>query len=210
MSGMPVYVAVRITNHSAHSVSDIVVELLRRQHTFLRRSDEQEGTSLIPLTSSCTVSAHTSAEKSLEWYLPVQPGKSEEATLVLQAPKDQWSIRNRMFMDISFSIRVSLVSRTARGEEQSLEIPIFLTHPVSVDPLPSLRVPPPENSASDPGRRQREGDLFYALDRSRKSYSLSSWESALDEDSELEYPSDDEDLDLHNDLQVCHRALSKN
>lgn len=80
----PIYVHVKVDNASTRSVSDIKLELLRRQNTF-SQTGLQGSFGLKPVTSTCETVAQVQASQ-MGWLLPMDPGMEDQATMMLQSP----------------------------------------------------------------------------------------------------------------------------
>ncbi|KAL9553054.1 hypothetical protein PS6_004152 [Mucor atramentarius] len=107
MSGAPIYVTVKIHNETLNdTVSDIKLELLRKQNTYSINHLDQ---SLVPVTSSCEILV-TTCLADLGWWKPLEPTSQDQVTLTIDTPSNQVTVRNQKLIDVSFSIRLSMQS----------------------------------------------------------------------------------------------------
>lgn len=84
ITGTPIYVHVKVQNASTRSVSDIKLELLRRQNTF-SQTGLAGSFGLKPVTSTCETVAQVQASH-MGWLLPMDSGMEDQATMMLQSP----------------------------------------------------------------------------------------------------------------------------
>ncbi|GAN03738.1 hypothetical protein MAM1_0047d03193 [Mucor ambiguus] len=132
MSGAPIYVTVKIHNEMlCDTVSDIKLELLRKQNTYSISHLDQ---SLVPVTSSCETLA-TTCLADVGWWKPLEPDNQDQVTLTIDTPPNQVTVRNQKLIDVSFSIRLSMQSVHNANTVVS-DIPVMLVHPISMDPPP--------------------------------------------------------------------------
>lgn len=83
MSGAPIYVTVKIHNETLNdTVSDIKLELLRKQNTYSINHLDQ---SLVPVTSSCEILV-TTCLADLGWWKPLEPTSQDQVTLTIDTP----------------------------------------------------------------------------------------------------------------------------
>lgn len=80
MTGAPIYASIKINNDTEHALTDIRMEILRRQNTFAR---ETSGLT-VPVTSTCEVIA-TAATAHAGWWEPLEPHASDTVTLAVQS-----------------------------------------------------------------------------------------------------------------------------
>lgn len=83
MSGAPIYVTVEIRNETlSDTVSDIKLELLRKQNTYSINYLDQ---SLVPVTSSCETLV-TTCLADVGWWKPLEPASRDQVTLTIDTP----------------------------------------------------------------------------------------------------------------------------
>ncbi|KAI9317402.1 hypothetical protein BX666DRAFT_1877326 [Dichotomocladium elegans] len=132
----PIYVHLELVNTSKDTVSDIKLELLRRQNTFSQTGLEGSF-GLRPVTSILETVSEVLAS-SMGWILPIEPGMNDQAVMTLQSPgsRDRFTACSHKLIDESYSIRLSVMSSTRCSVDAVIEIPVVLAHPVSLDPPP--------------------------------------------------------------------------
>ncbi|KAI8890748.1 hypothetical protein K501DRAFT_308870 [Backusella circina FSU 941] len=131
MAGASIYITLKLQTSSYHSVSDIKLELIRKQNTFPKAAIAENNT--LPLSSTCDVVAQVSLSK-MDWWQPLFGEIDEEIIVSLNSPNDQVTICSQKLIEVSFAIQVSL--SCPETTTAVAEFPITLVHPISMDPPP--------------------------------------------------------------------------
>lgn len=84
MAGSPIYLSVDTVNSSPGTVTNLKLELLRRQNTF-SQTGLMGSFGLMPVTSTCEVVTSMSLADQ-EWWYPVTTGETDSVILSVQAP----------------------------------------------------------------------------------------------------------------------------
>ncbi|KAL0089224.1 hypothetical protein F4703DRAFT_1973657 [Phycomyces blakesleeanus] len=134
VSGSPIYAVLKTNNESKQKITNVKIELLRRQNTF-SQTGLTGSFEFMPVTSTCEVIAQTSLA-SLDWWRATDESTSNQVTLVVEAPPNQCSVKNQTLIDVSFALRLSLACPTST--DAVLETPVTLVHPISMDPPPNI------------------------------------------------------------------------
>ncbi|KAL1936677.1 hypothetical protein VTP01DRAFT_811 [Rhizomucor pusillus] len=145
MAGSPIYLSVDTVNSSPGTVTNLKLELLRRQNTF-SQTGLMGSFGLMPVTSTCEVVTSMSLADQ-EWWYPVTTGETDSVILSVQAPPYHYSVRGQKLIDVTFSLRLQVLVSSSGEEEAVLELPIVLVHPISMDP-------PPGNYANVPNKNR--------------------------------------------------------
>ncbi|KAI8575128.1 hypothetical protein K450DRAFT_303784 [Umbelopsis ramanniana AG] len=143
-AGTPISVTVRVRNATSKKVSNVKLALIRRIKTFCLdkgpslssyKNDESGVNNLSPVSLIRQVIAEASMSKESWWNGIIRDSESEFMTDIT-IPSDEHTLRNRTIVQISHVLQVTL--STSLTSEVSLELPLVILHPVSLEPPPQL------------------------------------------------------------------------
>ncbi|KAH8556751.1 hypothetical protein BGW37DRAFT_552998 [Umbelopsis sp. PMI_123] len=143
-AGTPVSVSIRIRNATSKKVSNVKLALIRRIKTFCLdkgpslsayKSEESGINNLSPVSLIRQVIAETSLSRASWWNGVLRDTESEFMTEIT-IPSKEHTLRNRTIVQISHVLQVTLC--TALTSEVSMELPLVILHPVSLEPPPQL------------------------------------------------------------------------
>ncbi|KAM3582922.1 hypothetical protein VKS41_004678 [Umbelopsis sp. WA50703] len=142
-AGCPLTVSLRIRNATSKKVSNVKLVLIRRIKTFCLdqgpslsayESGDASSKSLSPISLVRQTIAETSLSRASWWNGVLRDSESEFMTDIT-IPVDEHTIRDRTIVQVSHVLQVSLSTSLT---EISVELPMIIVNPLSIEPPQQL------------------------------------------------------------------------
>ncbi|KAI9032512.1 hypothetical protein CLU79DRAFT_714832 [Phycomyces nitens] len=122
VAGSPIYAILKTNNDSKQKITNVKLELLRRQNTF-SQTGLTGSFEFMPVTSTREVISQRSLA-DLDWWRPIEESSSSQVTLTVEVPPNQCSVKNQTLIDVSFALRLSLSCPTSSTSDPYLGLTI--------------------------------------------------------------------------------------